>query len=183
MEFDTVVCNRRSIRKFQKKPVENEKVQALLECARLCQSAKNRQPWKFMVLTEDKKDLVADVMLQLYEHNHIEVNGITNSSKNSAWIIQNAPLLMLAFKENDEQMQLSDLLSMGAAIEHLCLKAVDAGLGAVWIADTVYTRDEICHAFHIEGLQLISGIAIGYADESPAARPRKSIEEIILPSE
>lgn len=180
MEFDTVIGNRRSIRKFQKKPVEDEKVQALLESARLCQSAKNRQPWKFMVLTEEKKDLVADIMLQLYERNHVEVNGITNSSQSSAWIIQNAPLLILAFKEKDEQMQLSDLLSMGAAIEHICLKAVDAGLGAVWIADTVYTRDEICNAFQIEGLQLISGIAIGYADEQPDARPRKTMEEIVI---
>lgn len=77
-------------------------------------------------------------------------------------------------------MQLSDLLSMGAAIEHICLKAVDAGLGAVWIADTVYTRDEICNAFQIEGLQLISGIAIGYADEQPDARPRKTMEEIVI---
>lgn len=180
MELETVICNRRSIRKFQKKPVEKEKVQALLESARLCQSAKNRQPWRFLVLTETKKDRVADIMLQLYEKNHIEIPGIANSSKSSAQIIQNAPVLILACMEKDEHMQLSDLLSMGAAIEHICLKAVDEGLGSVWIADTVYTRDEICSAFQIEGLQLISGIAIGYADEHPAPRPRKTMEEIIL---
>ena len=55
MEFDQVIKNRRSIRKFHQQAVETEKITAILDCARLCQSAKNRQPWRFMVLTEDKK--------------------------------------------------------------------------------------------------------------------------------
>lgn len=180
MEFDQIIQDRRSIRKFISKEVEEEKVVALLESARLCQSAKNRQPWKFMLLTGKDKDEVADIMLSLFEKNHVELTGYANSSKNSAHIIQQAPLLVLAFIERDENWIHSDLLSMGAAIEHLCLKAVDLDLGAVWIADTVYTRDEISAAMGYANLQLISGIAIGYPDEHPNPRPRKEIEDILL---
>lgn len=180
MEFDQVVKNRRSIRMFQQQSVETEKITALLDCARLCQSAKNRQPWRFMVLTKDRKNRVADIMLKLFEKNDVELPGYMNSSKNSANIIKNAPVLILVFIPKDEDWIKSDLLSVGAAIEHICLKAVDEGLGSVWIADTVYTRDEICEELEIKDNLLVSGIAIGYPDEAPLPRPRKGLEEIIL---
>ena len=51
MEFEKIIKNRRSIRKFNNKEVEDEKIMSLLECARLCQSAKNKQPWLFMIYT------------------------------------------------------------------------------------------------------------------------------------
>lgn len=180
MEFDQVIQNRRSIRKFQQQPVETEKITAILDCARLCQSSKNRQPWRFMVLTGDKKNRVADIMLNLFENNNVELPGYMNSSKNSANIIKNAPVLILVFIPKDEAWIQSDLLSVGAAIEHICLKAVDEGLGSVWIADTVYTRDEICEELGRCDDLLVSGIAIGYPDEDPLPRPRKALEEIIL---
>lgn len=180
MEFDQVIKNRRSIRKFQQREVETDKITALIECARLCQSAKNRQPWRFMVLTGDKKNRVADIMLNLFEKKDIELPGYMNSSKNSANIIKNAPVLILVFIPKDEAWIQSDLLSVGAAIEHICLKAVDEGLGSVWIADTVYTRNEICEELGRCDDLLVSGIAVGYPDEDPLPRARKALEEIIL---
>lgn len=180
MEFDQVIQNRRSIRKFHQQAVETEKITAILDCARLCQSAKNRQPWRFMVLTEDRKNRVADIMLNLFEQNDVELPGYMNSSRNSANIIKNAPVLILVFIPKDEEWIQSDLLSVGAAIEHICLKAVDEGLGSVWIADTVYTREEICEELGRTDDLLVSGIAVGYADEQPSPRPRKTLEEIIL---
>lgn len=49
MEFEKVVEERRSIRIFRPQRVEKDKIYKLIEMARLCQSAKNRQPWKFMI--------------------------------------------------------------------------------------------------------------------------------------
>ena len=179
MEFDQVIKNRRGIRKFQQQTVETDKITALIECARLCQSAKNRQPWRFMVLTGDKKNRVADIMLNLFEKKDIELPGYMNSSKNSANIIKNAPVLILVFIPKDEAWIQSYLLSVGAAIEHICLKAVDEGLGSVWIADTVYTRNEICEELGRCDNLLVSGIAVGYPDEDPLPRARKALEEIL----
>lgn len=180
MQFEDVVKNRRSIRKFEQVAVEKEKIDKLIEAARLCQSAKNRQPWKFMILDGQNKNKIAEIMLNLFEQNNVDLPGYMNSSKSSAHIIENAPLLILVFKEEDNNWTTGDLLSLGAAIEHICLEAVNLGLGSVWIRDTDYTEQEICDYVGYPDLQLVSGIAIGYPAEKPVQRPRKDKEEILL---
>ncbi|MEL7610536.1 MAG: nitroreductase family protein [Bacillota bacterium] len=184
MDFEKVVNDRRSVRRFENRMVEEEKINKLIEAARLCQSAKNRQPWKFMVLQGNEKDKIAEIMLALFERKNIDLPGYVNSSKSSADAIKKAPLLILVFKEKDKDKDdnwtTGDLLSIGAAIEHICLEAVNLNLGSVWIRDTVYTEQEICDYAGYSKLQLVSGIAVGYPAEEPAARPRKKAEEIIL---
>ncbi len=180
MEFEKVIKERKSIRKFESREVENEKLENIIECARLCQSAKNRQPWSFMILKDEAKNNIADIMLSLFEKNDINIPGYMNSSKSSANVIKNAPVLILVFRENDENWLIGDLLSIGAAIEHICLEAVNLGLGSLWIRDTVYTEKEICKSVGYSDLQLVSAIAIGYSAESPSQRPRKSTSEILI---
>ena len=181
MELEEVIAQRRSIRKFESKPVEKAKLEKLIEAARLCQSAKNRQPWQFMILDDDRKDQVAEIMLQLFESHDEKLPGYVNSSRHTAEIIKNAPLLILVFREPDALWTTGDLLSIGAAIEHVCLEAVNLGLGALWIRDTEYTEQEICEFCGYPQLQLVSAIAAGYPAEQPAPRPRKDPADLMLP--
>ena len=180
MEFEKVVEDRRSIRKYQSQKVEESKIDRLIEMARLCQSAKNRQPWKFLILEDKEKDQVADIMLDLFEKKDHEIPGYVNSAKYTAMIIKNAPTLIVVFRDKDDNWLIGDMLSIGAAIEHICLEAVNLGLGALWIRDTVYTEKEISKQVGYPELQLISAIAVGYSDENPHPRLRKQTEEIIL---
>ncbi len=180
MELETVIQNRRSIRKFQDRQVEPYKLLSLLESARLCQSAKNRQPWRFLLLRGDKKDAVAEIMLTLFEQRENTPPGYQNSSKNTAGVIKSAPILLLTFRQPDDDWLISDILSIGAAVEHICLEAVNLGLGALWIRDTEYTKEEICSFLGYPHLDLVSAISIGYPDQSPAPRPRKPLEELLL---
>lgn len=180
MNFEEVVEKRRSIRKFSSEMVEDEKINKLIEAARLCQSAKNRQPWRFMILKGNAKDKVAEIMLSLFEKNNAELPGYRNSSKASANVIKNAPVLILVFKEKDDNWTIGDTLSIGAAVENICLEAVNLGLGSLWIRDTIYTEDEIAEYAGYKDLQLVCGISVGYPAEEPAQRPRKKTEEIIL---
>ena len=84
MELDAVILARRSIRKYLSQPVEEDKLAAVLEAARLCQSGKNRQPWRFMTLTGAQKDAVADIMLRLFETEHPELPPYYTTSKHTA---------------------------------------------------------------------------------------------------
>ncbi|MBD3405329.1 MAG: nitroreductase family protein [Candidatus Lokiarchaeota archaeon] len=55
------IRNRRSIRKYLSKPVEREKLEAILEAGRWAPSASNKQPWHFVVVTkEEKRKALAD---------------------------------------------------------------------------------------------------------------------------
>ena len=48
MEFSELITIRQSVRKYQDKPVEQEKLQQLVEAVRLAPSASNSQPWKLI---------------------------------------------------------------------------------------------------------------------------------------
>lgn len=180
MELKEAIEKRRSIRKFLSTPISVESKHELLEAVRYCPSAKNRQPWKIVELEGTQKERVAEIMLHLFEQNHHELPGYMNSSKGSALVIMQAPVLYLFLKPKDDVWEIEDLLSMGAAIEHLCLAATDQGLGSLWIRDTTYTEREILNSLNIVKMDLVSAVAIGYADEDPAMRPRKSMKECLL---
>ena len=67
MELSKAIADRRSIRKYKDTPVEPEKIDAMIEAARLCQSGSNTPPWRFMILTGEEKDIVPDMMIAHFE--------------------------------------------------------------------------------------------------------------------
>lgn len=147
MEFKETIYNRRSIRKYVDKDVPNKLIEDLINGARLAPSAKNRQPWKFLIVKNEIKNRIAELMLEKEENRDIKDISLerkklnANSSvKATAQIIKEAPILILVFKENNDNWITGDTLSIGGAIEHICLRATDLGLGSLWIRDTVYAR-------------------------------------------
>ena len=178
MELIDAIKNRRSIRKYTNEEVPNELLEDLIECARLAPSAKNRQPWKFIIIKNDIKNQIADIMIKNEETPEREID--TNSSvKFTAGIMKDAPVLILVLKEYDEDWKTGDVLSIGGAIEHICLRATDLGLGSLWIRDTTYSQKEIAKLIGYENMEVISAISIGYPNQSPKQRPRKELKEIL----
>lgn len=183
MELKEVIKNRRSIRKYKCEEVQNEVIQDLIECARLAPSAKNRQPWEFLIVKNNAKNEIANIMLENEKNRNVSLEkkllGANSSVKETAKIIKEAPILILVFKQYNENWIVGDALGVGAAIEHICLRATDLGLGSLWIRDTTYSQKEIAKLVGYENMELISAIAVGYAYEQPKQRPRKKLEEIL----
>ena len=177
------VKNRRSIRKFKNKDVENKIIEDLVEFARLAPSAKNRQPWKFVIATDTIKNQIADIMLEKETNSKVslkrQVSNANSSVKATAKIMKEAPILILVLKEYEDYWIIGDSLSIGGAIEHICLRATDLGLGSLWIRDTVYAQKDIAKLIGYENMELISAISIGYPDETPKPRPRKELNEVL----
>ena len=134
---------RRSIRAYQPKAVPHTALEDILRAGMLAPSAKNAQPWRFIVV----QDTLAP----------------TGSESRSA---------------PARALETSRLLSIGAAMENMILRATQLGLGTLWIADTAYARPEIEQWCELPG-RVVSALAIGYPDESPAPRPRKRPEDVI----
>lgn len=188
MELDKVIRERRSIREFSSKKIEKDKIIQLIESARLAPSAGNRQPWHFVIAQEQAKDKIVhvilnqingmDITLDSSEHATRPYNP-TSSLKASMQCIKEAPIFILVFRKHSDDWLEGDYLSIGCAVEHICLKAADLGLGSLWIRDVVYTRDKIAKIMGHEDMELVTGIAIGYSDEYPYERHKKSLEEIM----
>lgn len=189
------IQNRRSIRKFQAKSVPVESIYEILEAGRQAPSAKNRQPWKYLVFGNEKKQELLDVMEMGLKR---EETGVTDLPKSKfgipdAWntlrIMREAPILILVLNtngkspflpvDNDARVsEICDSLSIGASIENMILAAEELGLGTLWIANTCFAYPELT-AYLGTKKQLVGVIALGYANEKPMQRPRKKLEEIV----
>ena len=76
----------------------------------------------------------------------------------------------------DERVsEICNAQSMGAAIENMTLAATELGLGSLWICNTFFAQEELNHWLNADG-QLYAALAVGYADEAPAPRPRRKAE-------
>lgn len=183
MELEKIIKHRKSIRKYKVDDVSKDMVEKLIDCARYAPSAKNRQPWEFVVVKDSIKDDIANIMLKKEKETNgkleRKIYNYKSSVKQTAFVIKDAPILILVFRPKEDNWLVGDSLSIGAAIEHICLKSVEMGLGTLWIRDIVYTQEEIANLLNYGNRSLISAIALGYPDETPKLRSRKKLNEIL----
>ncbi len=189
------IYERRSIRKFLNRDVPKELILEIIDAARLAPSAKNRQPWKFIIFAGDSKNKLLGEMRKGLYREEMESASLPKSqhgipdAKNTLRIMYEASVIIMVINTNgatpfqpldvDERFtEICDTLSIGASIENLLLKAHELNLGTLWIANTCFAYNELSEYLDISG-QLIGAIALGYSDEKPKQRPRKSLEEII----
>lgn len=60
----------------------------------------------------------------------------------------------------------------------MTLAATELGLGSLWICDTYFAHRELNDWLDAGG-ELLAALAVGYADENPSARPRKSFHDVV----
>ena len=183
-----VIAARRSIRRFKDKPVPDEVLQAILRAGTQAPSGKNRQPWQFVVITGEKRAEMVRVMREGIAKAQAQGEDL-GSSEGSARIMEQAPVTVFIFNPHGihpwltrsiEQMfsDVVNIQSVGAAIQNMLLAAQNLGIGSLWICDVFYAYEELCDWLG-EKSQMIAAVCLGYADESPDARPRKPIPEVV----
>lgn len=189
------IYNRRSIRKYSDKPVSKELIEQIIDAGRVAPSAKNRQPWRYIVFGGQDKTEFLEIMKQGILREEKESACLPNSkqgipdAKHTLEIMKQAPILIVVLNTNgrtpfapvdsDNRItEICDTLSIGASIENMLLKATEMELGTLWIANTCYAYNELTQYLGTNH-QLIGAIALGYGEEAPGERPRKKLEDIV----
>lgn len=186
MKIGEAIAQRRSIRKYKPVPVPRELIGQVLEAATLAPSGKNAQPWVFIVLEGEEKEKIAELMVSGAEQ--AATMGINSGScKNSAGIIRQAPVVIMVYNSRQKRdakptplrrvMWSVETQSIGAAIQNLLLKALELGLGSLWICDIFFAADQISDWLGRED-ELIAAVALGWPDEEPAPRPRQPWQQV-----
>ncbi len=188
MEIMEAIAQRRSIRKFKDAPVAKEDIEAILHAATLAPSGKNAQPWRFVVVQgETQRAEMVRVMREGIVK--LKAQGVnTGSAEWTVGIMAEAPITIFVFDEREANedrprtfiellMAAVDIQSIGAAIQNMLLAALDRGLGTLWICDVFYAYEELCAWLGKERL-MVAAVAVGYPDEQPGPRPRKSVEDV-----
>lgn len=138
MALETIY-SRRSIRKYTDEQVSRYIIEQIIDAGRVAPSAKNRQPWKYLVYSGEEKDKLLAVMengIEMEEINPrlpLSTSGISDA-KNTLRIMETAPIVIVVLNTNgkspfiqldadDRFTEMNDLLSIGASIENMLLKA------------------------------------------------------------
>lgn len=164
-EVFKIIKKRRSIRKYQYKQVEKDKIIKIVDAARFAPSASNRQPWRFIAVTDKK--LLSQIVGAL---------GVINRWARSAPLIivgcsVRKSILTHYFGEAISKIKYH-ILDVGIAMEHLVLEAEELGLSTCWIG--WFNEKKIKKILNIPAIwRIVSLIAVGYADKNYKLKPKK----------
>ncbi len=175
------IAQRRSIRQFKSTPVPDELIIKILNSAIQAPSGKNRQPWRFIVVKEDKRPEMISIM-RAATGKVKKAGGDLGSSERTTDVMEQAPVTIFVFNphtDEDRKYSVVDTQSVGAAIQNMLLVAQEFGLGTLWICDVFYAYNELC-AWLGQTHEMIAAVSLGYTDEQPNARPRRPVDEVTV---
>jgi nitroreductase len=175
MDFSRLITIRQSVRSYDGKPVEKEKLDQLVEAVRLAPSASNSQPWKLIIVNApDLKDKVAKATYS----NLVSFNKFVPYAPVLAVLVIEKPkvITQIGGMLKDREFPLIDI---GIAAEHFCLQAAALGLGTCMLG--WFDEKTIKQLLHIPAQKRIGLIiALGYAQEGDPLRKkiRKHTDEM-----
>ena len=164
MDVFTAISQRSSVRAYKANDVEEDKLEKVLEAARLSPSASNRQDWKFIVVRskEIRKKLAKAAFGQSF--------------------IAEAPVVIVACGMEPNAMlacgQPMHTVDVSIACAYIILQAYELGLGTCWIG--AFKEDETKKILNIpEHVRAVAMTPLGYSNQPPSQKSRKSLNEIV----
>ncbi len=169
MEFFDVINERRSVRKFQNKKIENEKMQKILEACNAAPSAGNCQAYEIVVIRDEK----------------IKKELFAASAYRQHFLVE-APVL-LVFCANEKRnhqygergKNLYSVQDATIACTFAMLAATDLGLASVWVG--AFDENAVADAIGVENKHIkpVAILPIGYADEKPRKTTRRNLDDLV----
>lgn len=192
----TFLRTRRSIRRFKTDPVPDSVLRDILHTATFAPSAHNRQPWRFIVLTDSSaKTHLSDAMAEEFqrdlEKDNLPPEEITKRVNKSRERITGAPIVVILCVDMSEMDNYPDerrkkaeyiigIQSAANAGMQLLLAAHAEGLGGVWVCSPMFAQEIVQNALNIsKQWEPQAMFLLGYPLEIPAFRGRKAIEEVM----
>jgi nitroreductase len=191
---------RRSIRKFKPDPVSQEILQELIDVARLAPSGSNAQPWRFKIVTDaatktrlaeaaynQKFIAQAPAVLVCCASLKEYLDNMALGAQDLESIQAVEPEIMKTIVQRSDALRTLPMTQLGLiasfhvaiAIEHIVLRALDYGLGTCWVK--LVDAEKIRELFGWDqNMCVVALLPIGYPDENPNPRKRKTLSEIML---
>lgn len=194
MNLAEAMHGRRSIRKYQEKPVPRDLVEKLLGEAMWAPSGKNKQPWHLVVVAGETRDRLSTIIKEAGKHlkedlQRLFPEKIVNLTLQYFENMGGAPVIILAYMPRMEVTiipQMSDyerhvhesermdaIQSVAALLENFALLAYEAGLGTCWMSGPRYVAAEVSQLLGIQDKELVAAMAVGYPNQAPPAPPRR----------
>ena len=164
MTVAEAIGGRRSIRSYLPREVEAEKLEAVLEAGRLAPSARNRQEWRFVAVTDPT----------LRER-------LAQAAHGQEFVAQAPVVLVICDTGGEYTMtcgQPGGTVDCSIALSFMMLQATELGLGTCWLGK--YDEQSVREILDIpNAARVVAMTPLGYPAEDPAPRPRKQTAEVV----
>jgi len=171
-DFMEILKTRRSVRKFEDKEVEEEKLNQVLEAVQWSQSWANTQCWEVIVVRDQ------NVKTQLQE-TLFKGNPATNSMVEApVLLVMCAKLQSSGYYKEQVTTKFGDwfMFDLGLATQNACLAAHALGLGSVVVG--LFDHDKAKEVLQVpQGYELVDIIPMGYPAKTPKTPERRSITD------
>jgi len=159
-----VIDNRRSVRSYLNKPVEEEKIEKILRAAMQAPSAANQRPWEFVVV-----------------RNQALLQKLSEMSPYSKMVASAPVAIVLLGKENDLMFEDFWTQDMGACTQNLLLEIVDQGMGGVWlgVAPQEDRMTYVKEALNLKEGKPFAVVPFGYTDKEQTYIDRYEEERVM----
>ena len=192
----SAIYDRRSIRKFSDAPIPKEDMIEIIQSGIKAPSSKNRQPWKYIVVQGREKEEMLEVFRRGISREENEWALLPQSrqhitaAKCTVDIMEDAPVIVFVVNSlgksilseltpEERVYEICNIQSVSASIQNMLLTATEKGIGSLWICDIYFAYAELSEWLNTDG-QLVAAVAFGYPKESPQARPRKKLEDVVV---
>ncbi len=156
MDVFDAVKKRRSIRRYKGKPIEKEDIEKMVEAARLAPSAKNLQPWKFVIV--QNPEVLEELVPTCHGQEFVAESGafIEGMVNNSKW----------------------SKVDLTIAMDHLSLEAVELGYGTCWIG--AFDKEEMKRKLDLPSdYEPLVCMTVGVPAEEPEKPTKKTVKELV----
>ena len=190
MDILKLIKQRRTIRRYQDRPIPERIIRKIIEAGTWAPSAHNLQPWRFIILKNKRArtEFVKRIAKRQRKNLLTPAKILLESSLK---IIKNAPVIVFiyntcSFSKKTKRLgriyeypaYLSEIQSISAAIENTILAATYLGLGGCWLVFPLLIKDEINKYFKTKE-DLLAILTLGYPAEKGKRSERKPIEETV----
>lgn len=180
MEFYKVINERVSIRKYQKRNVDDSQLNYILECGHAAPTAGNLQPWEFII--------IKDIAIKKKIINTTFVGNQKGSLTHQQWLID-APVFIVVCadmdrisarygEEGEESVRKLAYLDCSACIENMLLAVVDLKLGSCYVSG--FEEDKLAKVLKLPPhLEAVAFIPIGYIEGNFVKCSKRLLKEAI----
>jgi len=159
MSLVDVIISRRSIRRYDRKKVPEDVLKKILEAGRQAPSAGNKQPWHFIIVTDE------------------EIKEKLSHGRWNSFIEESAFTIVGCGHIGDAYSRKWSTIDTTIALENMVIAAWALGIGSCWIGD--FKEDEVKQLLSIpDDWRVIALITFGYPAEHPPSKRKKPLEEI-----
>ncbi|MEI4769005.1 nitroreductase [Psychrobacillus sp. FJAT-51614] len=174
------IIQRRSIKLFNGQPVEQDVLMSILEDALWAPNHQLRQPWRFVVACGSELLDLYDVLKEFALPKWKELSEEDLEKQMKKYTLAGGYVFVIVPEDARQKERLEDYAAASMLVQNVQLLAWDRGIGSCWKTPGFLDNPKFREALGIKaGERIISMLQVGYFDEMPKPKPRKSIEEFV----